>query len=122
MVKYLKYAAELRAAKLKVLELEEQYATQLYFETMPVYDPLYKYCYGTSSMSIPYPLQSVDAWIRAVIKHMGLRKAGYGGAATKAVVVSVPALQTQDDIDAWIEDTGKQLRKKVRAKKIVVAA
>lgn len=113
---------ELLAAKLKVVELEQEYATQTYFETMPVYDPYYKYCYQTSNMSIPNQLQSVDAWIRAVIKHMGLRKAGHGGGATKAVVVSVPELQTESDIEAWLAHTGKQLRKRVRVKKIVVGA
>jgi hypothetical protein len=112
---------QLDAARFKVFELEQEYQTQLYFETMPDYDPLYKYCYQTSCTSIPYPLQSVDAWIRAVIVHMSLRKTGHGGATTKAVLVSVPELQTQDAIDEWIEGTGKQLRKKMRAKASIAA-
>lgn len=114
-------AAELRDAKNKVYELRQEYATQLYFETMPDCDQLYKYCYATSSMSIPYSLQSVDAWIRAVIKHMGLRKTGHGGAVTKAVLVSVPALATEAGVDRWIDYTTKKLRKKARIKKVAAS-
>ena len=112
-------ADEIVAARYRVMELEQEYAMMLYFEQMPKYDPYYKYCYQTLCNTIPYPMQSVDAWIRAVILHMKLRKVGHGGGATKAVVVSVPELQTQAGIDEWIAYTSKQLRKKVRAKKIV---
>jgi hypothetical protein len=52
---------EIRAQRLRIYELHEQYVTMLYFETMPDYDPLYKYCYQTSNFSIPGLLQSVDA-------------------------------------------------------------
>jgi hypothetical protein len=114
-------SAELLAARFKVFELEQAYQTQLYFETMPVYDPYYKYCYQTSCTSIPYSLQSVDAWMRAVIKHMGLRKTGHGGAVTKAVLVSVPELTTEASVDRWIDYTTKQLRKTAGKKKVAAS-
>jgi hypothetical protein len=59
--------------KLKIAELEDEIRTQTYFETMPEYGPTYKYCYSTSNFSIPHPQQSIDNWIKAVIKHMGMR-------------------------------------------------
>lgn len=72
-------AQKIRDAQLKILKLEEECATQLYLETMPVYDPLYKYCFSTSNMTIPFEQQDIDAWLRAVIKHMSMRREGHGG-------------------------------------------
>lgn len=76
--------------KLELLELYEEYVTRIYFETMPVYEPTYKYCYATSNMSIPYEKQSVEGWLRAVKQHMETRGTGHGGGKTSAIVVSVP--------------------------------
>lgn len=104
--------------KLKLAQLEEDYVTALYFETMPEYDPLYKYCYSTSCNTIPYPLQSVDAWVRAVIKHMSLRKRGKGGETTKALVITIPILNRKQSIENWLEFTTKRLRKRVTPRKL----
>jgi hypothetical protein len=87
--------------KLKIAELEDELRTQKYFETMPEYGPTYKYCYQTSSLHIPYPNQSIDNWIKAVIKHMGTRSLGHGGANTKAILVSIPEIKTKNDFDKW---------------------
>lgn len=102
-------------AKLKLVELDEQYKTQLYFETMPEYDPLYKYCFDSSNRSIPAENQSIDAWLRAVIKHMGLRLPGHGGAKTNAVLVSVNKEIGKYE-DLWIEYETRKLRKLVAKK------
>lgn len=110
-------AEQVREAKLKVAELEEEYKTQLYYETMPEYDPTYKYCYTTSSRSLSTDDQSVDAWIRAVIKHMAERRTGHGGAYTDAVLVSIPTFKTGEGLELWIDYVTKQLRKKAKARK-----
>ena len=105
-------------AKLKIIEANEMYETQLYFESMPKNDPLYKYCYTSSNWNIPVENQSVDAWLRAVIKHMGLRSAGHGGQKTNALVVSVhKELGNYEDL--WIDYETRKLRRlaKSRAKK-----
>jgi hypothetical protein len=62
--------------KLKIVELEDEIRTQAYFETMPAYSPTYKYCYATSNFPISPPNQSIDNWIKAVIRHMGTRSVG----------------------------------------------
>lgn len=111
-----KIQAQIHAQKLKIAELEDEYAVQLYFETMPAYDPLYKYCYQTSNMTIPGYMQCIDHWLNAVIKHMGMRHRGHGGEGTKAVVVSVPKTTTQENKDAWLNYVNKKLSKKVRIK------
>ena len=90
-------------AKLKVAELYEAYVTQLYFETMPGYDPVYKYSYDLSNFTIPGELQSVDAWTRAVIKHLATRAWGHGGAITKAVVITIPSNLGEKGMDMWID-------------------
>lgn len=107
---------EIFDAKLKVVEADEQYKTQLYFETMPEYDPMYKYCYQTSNRSIASENQSVDAWLRAVIKHMGLRLTGHGGAKTNAVLVSANKEIGKYE-DLWIEYETRKLRKLVAKRK-----
>lgn len=105
-------------AKLKVLALEEQYATQVYFETMPEYGPTYKYCFSTSNMKIPYPMQDVDAWLRAVIKHMATRREGHGGAYTDAKLISIPVGLSEAGIEKWLEYVTSDLRKRaLRSKK-----
>lgn len=103
--------------KLKLAELEQEYATQLYFETMPEYDPVYKYCYATSNFNIPFVYQSVDAWLRAVIKHMALRRRGHGGAITDAEVVSIPSNLSDNEIEIWLSYVNQILRAKAKRKR-----
>lgn len=104
-------------AKIKIIEANEEYETQLYFETMPSIDPLYKYCFDSSNRSIPAENQSIDAWLRAVIKHMGLRLPGHGGAKTNAVLVSVNKEIGKYE-DLWIEYETRKLRKLVAKRKV----
>jgi len=101
----------IRELKLELEELGEQYKTQLYFETMPEYDPIYKYCYSTSNRSIPHEHHHVDHWLRAVIKHMATRRAGHGGASTSAILVSVPLGFSEKGIDNWLAYETEKLRK-----------
>lgn len=103
--------------RVRVAELEDEYAVQLYFETMPAYDPLYKYCYQTSNMKIPAQYQSIDYWIRAVIKHMGLRHKGHGGANTKAILLSIPDNMSQANKDKWLAFVTNKISKIARVKK-----
>jgi len=105
-----------KAIKLKLAELEQEYATQLYFETMPEYNPTYKYCYATSNLVIPYAYQSIDAWIRAVIKHMGLRRRGHGGEYTDAELISIPKFRTEDAMELWLKYVEEKLRTKAKRK------
>lgn len=105
-------AQKIREARLKIYELEDAYAAQLYFETMPECDPTYKYCYTTSNMTIPFQQQDVDAWIRAVIKHMATRREGHGGAYTDAKVVTIPVGFTENQIENWLKYVNKDLRKR----------
>ena len=102
-------------AKLKILEAKEEYETQLYFETMPKIDPLYKYCYTSSNWNIPVENQSVDAWLRAIIKHMSLRLPGHGGQKTNAVVITVLKDYGKYE-DLWIEYVSRKLRKCSRSR------
>ena len=98
-------------ARLKITEAKEKYSAQRYFETMPTYDPLYTYCYTTSNRTIPGYEQNIDDWLRAVIKHMGLRHRVHGGELTKAVVISIPTGLSSKDIDTWIDYETRKLRK-----------
>ena len=107
---------KLRNEKLSFVDLENEYITRLYFESMPEYDPTYKYCYQTSNNKIPHELQSVDGWIRAVIKHMAQRKASHGGGKTNSVLLTIPQLKTETGVNAWLEYAGNKLRKKIRVK------
>ena len=102
--------------KLKIVELEDELMTQTYLETMPEYGPTYKYCYQTSSLHIPYPNQSIDSWIRAVIKHMGTRSFGHGGADTKAMLISIPEFKTEQAMERWLSYTTDLIRKKAKPK------
>ena len=108
---------EIRSQRLRIYELQQEYITMLYFETMPEYDPLYKYCYQTSNMRIPGLMQSVDAWIRAVIMHMSQRRYGHGGGYTRAIVITPQAFTTENERDNWIEYESAKIRKKVRVVK-----
>lgn len=107
---------EIFEAKLRVIEIDEQYKTQLYFETMPEYDPAYAYSYDKSNLTIPFVNQSIDAWLRAVIKHMGLRLPGHGGGKTNAILVSVNK-EIGNYEDLWIEYETRKLRKLVAKRK-----
>ena len=108
---------EILAQRRRIYELEEQYITLLYFETMPEYGPLYKYCYQTSNFTIPGILQSVDAWIRAVIMHISKRHAGHGGGYSKAIVITPGSFTNEQVRDSWIDYEMAKLRKKVRVQK-----
>ena len=103
--------------KLKIAELEDELLTQKYFETMPEYGPTYKYCYATSNMSINGLEQHVDNWIKAVIKHMGTRRYGHGGANTKAMLISIPEFNTEQDMERWLSYINEKIRKKATPKK-----
>lgn len=103
-------------AKLKAVELDEEYRTQLYFETMPAVNPNYQYCYATSNFTIPVEHQSVDAWLRAVIKHMSLRRPGHGGAITKALLISIPDNLKDVGMEAWIDYETRKLRKRATSR------
>ena len=108
---------EIRSQRLRINELQQEYITMLYFETMPEYDPMYKYSYAISNMKIPGLLQSVDAWIRAVIKHMSMRLPGHGGGYSRALVITPYAFTTETARDNWIDYEIAKLRKKVRVVK-----
>jgi hypothetical protein len=103
-------------AKLKIIEANEEYETQLYFDTMPEIGPSYKYCYATSNWTIPVKHQSVDAWLRAIIKHMALRRPGHGGEKTNALVVSVHKELGKYE-DMWIDYETRKLRKRATSRK-----
>lgn len=103
--------------KYKLVKLIEDYETALYYETMPVYDPMYSYSYQHSNLKIPYENQSVDAWIRAVIKHMNNRSAGHGGGTSNSYLVTIPTFNKSSDIELWLEYTTKQLKKRARVSK-----
>jgi hypothetical protein len=102
---------QIRAAKLRVLELEEEYKTQLYLETMPEYSPTYEYSYDKSNLSIPFEKQHIDYWLRAVVRHMANRKTGHGGASTSAVLVSIPVGYTEAQIDEWLIYATERIKK-----------
>lgn len=105
--------------QMQIAELREQYETQLYFETMPKVDPMYSYSYQHSNFAIPSEHQSVDAWLRAVIKHMGERLPGHGGQKTNALVITMYKDLKKTSEDMWIDYVTRKLRKlgKSRVKK-----
>jgi hypothetical protein len=47
-------------AKIKIVEAQEEYETQLYLETMPNIDPMYQYCYTTKAYSQPTMITSIE--------------------------------------------------------------
>jgi hypothetical protein len=103
--------------KLKIAELEDEIRTQTYFEKMPEYGPTYKYCYSTSNFTIPSTDQSIDNWIKAVIKHMGTRRSGHGGAHTNAILVSIPVFEDEKILDKWLSYTTEKIKKKATPRK-----
>ena len=108
---------QIAALERKLIEQQEEYETLLYLETMPVYDPLYKYSYQTSSMRIPGDYQTVAAWLRAVMRHMAARHPGHGGAKSNAMIVSIPELHSEASRDYWLWWVAERLRKKARLTK-----
>jgi hypothetical protein len=72
------------------------YGDALYFESMPEYNPLYKYCYSTSNRQIPHQYQSVDSWLRAINKHRKLRRVGHGGGKSSALIISIPTFSSKE--------------------------
>jgi len=103
-------------AKVKEAEIERDYCTQLYLETMPEFAVDYEYNYTKSNFTIPFKYQSVDAWLRAIIKHMASRRYAHGGAITKALVITVPDLLTDAGIEKWIAYETDKLRKRAKKK------
>ena len=99
-------------AKLAVVQAYEDYTTALYLETMPTNNPTYKYCYATSNMTIPAEFQSIDYWLRAIIKHMANRRMGHGGEITDALLVSIADFNKQATKDAWIDSVTRELNKR----------
>ena len=99
-------------AKLAVVQAYEDYTTALYLDTMPTANPTYKYCYATSNMSIPAEYQSIDYWLRAIIKHMANRRSGHGGEVTDALLVSIANFPNQKAKDAWIDSITRKLNKR----------
>jgi hypothetical protein len=79
---------------------------------MPEVDPLYRYCFSTSNLKIPYQYQNVDLWLRAVAKHMSNRRPGHGGAVSTAEIVAVPSGLTDAQIEVWVAYVSEQLRAK----------
>ena len=108
----------LRQARLEQFQIERQYRTALYFETMPEHDPVYKYSYSTSNMRIPYQQQSVTAWLQAVAQHLHLRKPGHGGEENYNIVVEIPKLNSETAIDAWLQWVTSDLKKQAMKRKI----
>jgi len=107
----------IRKQNLRVTHLQYAVDDALYFETMPEYDPMYKYCYSTSNMKIPSVNQSVDSWLRAVNKHMKLRREGHGGGVSSAMIVSVPLLQSERMKEIWLAYQMDKLRKAAKVTK-----
>ena len=107
--------------RLALIKAHEDYCTQLYFETMPKCDPMYSYCYSTSSRNILSQYQSVDAWLRAIIKHMSLRLPGHGGQKTNALVISIYPSPDPDKnifVDYEIAKIRKRATQRVKSIKI----
>lgn len=106
-------------AKLKLYELSEDYATQLYLEAIEAdyTGPTYEYSIDKANYTIPGEMYDVDAWLRAVIKHMATRRRGQGGYITNARVVSIPENLTEEQIEIWIDYETKRLRKLVKPRK-----
>lgn len=104
----------IREQKNIIAELTDELRTQLYFETMPEYGPTYQYCFSTSNQKIPYQYQNIDNWIKAVIRHMGTRRTGHGGASTKAILVSIPFNLNEDNFENWLAYQMNNFRKKIK--------
>jgi hypothetical protein len=73
-------------------------------------------------MSIPYQLQSVDAWLRAIIKHMRLRKRGHGGEASNALIITIPDNLSEKGVEILLDFVTRQLRKRATPRKRSVTA
>lgn len=110
-------AEGIRDLKLRIMELQQEHIVQLYLETMPEYNPTYKYCFATSNASMHGEHQNIDFWLLAVIKHMGMRTSGHGGAYTESLIVQIPEVRTQGEIDVYIDYISNKLRKKLRISK-----
>lgn len=99
-------------AKLAIVKAREDYMTAVYFETMPKVDPLYKYCYQTSNLNIPGYQHSIDAWLRAVIKHMNLRRPGHGGQITNSFLVETTDFESEEQRNIWIDYVIREIKKR----------
>jgi len=104
---------QIKDAKLRVMELEDAYITQLYLETMPdEFDYKYGYHFSDSNHSVPGILHNPDNWLKAIVKHMWTRKPNRGGARTLAEVITVPDGLTEKQIDVWLAYVTDKLKKK----------
>ena len=112
---------EIRKQKFRVFELEQDIRTQQYLETMPEYDPLYKYCYSTSNFGISIDDKNVDAWLRAIALHIAARKPQHGGGQTNAFVVTCPTMHSQASKQQMIDYVVLQLHKKIKVRKTSAA-
>jgi|LakMenE01Jun11ns_1017448.scaffolds.fasta_scaffold9560447_1 hypothetical protein len=106
----------IKEARLQIIKIEDKLRVQTYLETMPEYDPVYKYCYSISNYSIPYQSQSVAAWLQAVAQHMHKRKPGHGGEENFAFVVDIPQLNSEVAIDAWLAWIAADLKKRAKSR------
>jgi len=111
---------EIRNLRLKMVDLDEQYRTSLYLETMPDYGPTYKYCYSTSNLNIPSEYQSVDSWLRAIAIHMSKRSLGHGGDFCDAIIISQPYLTSEKQKEVWLDYETNKLSKVARIRKTVL--
>jgi hypothetical protein len=113
--------AELREAirkqKFRIFKLEQDIRTYQYLETMPEYDPWYKYCYGTSNFGLSLDDKDVDAWLRAVALHINARKPQHGGGQSNALVVTCPTMPSHKSKQNLIDYTVAQLQKKIKVRK-----
>lgn len=110
---------DIHLLRIKLMELEQDYRTYLYLETM-THSPTYKYCYATSNFTLKYEDQSVDAWLRAIAMHMTQRLLGHGGGFSDAVIITPPYFTNANARDNWVKYIGEKLRKKVRVRKPIV--
>ena len=106
-----KTAKSLHDLRLEVFRLYSKYQTALYAETMPEYDPVYKYCFQSSNLAISPEDQSVRAWLQAIADHMATRAGGHGGCQNTTLVVEIPSLNSDKAIEQWVNFISTDLRK-----------
>ena len=95
----------------EIYDLEEEYRTALYISEMPEVSPLYKYCYSEANRSIACSEHSVVSWLRAVAKHMALRRPGHGGAYNNVMIIPIPEKVSEQYIIKWADYQREKLVK-----------
>jgi hypothetical protein len=106
----------IKEARLQIIKIEDKLRVQTYLETMPEHGPLYQYCYTTSNYSIPYQSQSVAAWLQAVAQHMHKRKPGHGGEENFVLVVDIPRLNSEVEVNGWCDWITADLKKRAKSR------